>query len=192
MWIRALALAVCFLPAPAAAACGYAAPPSYQDITYVSVSQYSLVGQLHPRFQYEALLTPRSPDPGRRAVASLKATRGVKYTGTFVAVDAQHGLREVVATLERDHFFDLRLTPAPATTFYMDGPEDRITVLRCGVTTTLGTVASGGQVELNDAQGRAFTGLEDDLRNTIFSEKWVLATIEFRSTRIARFPPGAQ
>jgi hypothetical protein len=173
MGIRALVLAIGLLPAPVAAACVYGSPPSYEDITTVSVGQYSLVGQSHPSFQYKGYLTPRSTDPKKRAAATLTATRAVKFNGNFVAADPERSFHDIVATLERNHFFDLRLSPAPETTFYLDGPEDRITVQRCGVTTTLGTVASGGQVNLNDAQGKAFVSLEGDLRNIIFSQKWV-------------------
>ncbi len=109
-------------------------------------------------------------------MATLNATRAVKRIGNFVAVDAQRGFRDVVATLERDRFFELRLRPAPQNIGYIDGPEDAITVVRCGVTTTLGTIASGGQVQLDDVQGNAFRSLEGDLRVTIFSEAWVTPT----------------
>jgi hypothetical protein len=109
-------------------------------------------------------------------MATLNATRAVKLIGNFVAVDAQRGFRDVVATLERDRFFELRLRPAPPNIGYIDGPEDAITVVRCGVTTTLGTIASGGQVQLDDVQGNAFRSLEGDLRATIFSEAWVTPT----------------
>jgi hypothetical protein len=49
-------------------------------------------------------------------------------------------------------------------------------VLRCGITTTLGTVDSGGQVELNDDPEKAFIRLQGDLRDTISSEELTIPT----------------
>lgn len=98
----------------------------------------------------------------------------MKLRGDFVAADPQRTFADVLAVLERNHFFEMRLSPT--ATPYIDGPEDVVTVVRCGVTTSLGTIAKGPQVGLHDAQGQAFFSLGNDLRNTIFSENWTPAT----------------
>ncbi|HET6276498.1 MAG TPA: hypothetical protein VFE16_11265 [Candidatus Cybelea sp.] len=54
--------------------------------------------------------------------------------------------------------------------------EDAVTAIRCGVTTTLGTASAGGTSNLEDAQGKAFLRLEDELRKAIFAEKWIAPT----------------
>lgn len=98
----------------------------------------------------------------------------MKLRGDFVAADPQRTFADVLAVLERDHFFEMRLSPTASP--YIDGPEDVVTVVRCGVTTSLGTIALGPEVDLNDAQGKAFFSLGDDLRNAIFSQAWTRAT----------------
>lgn len=105
---------------------------------------------------------------------TLSAKRAVKLHGDFVAADPQRTFAGVLAVLERNRFFEMRLTPVSPR--YLDGPEDAVTVVRCGVTTTLGTVAPGGQVDLDDAQAKAFFSLGNDLRNAIFSEGWTRST----------------
>lgn len=79
---------------------------------------------------------------------------------------------DVVAVLQQHHFFDVRLNPAKG--LYIDGPEDQVTVVRCGLTTMLGTIPRGGEVELGDDQSKAFFKLEDGLRSAIFSENWIV------------------
>jgi hypothetical protein len=98
----------------------------------------------------------------------------VKLRGDFVAADPQRTFDDVLAALERNHFFEMRLSPT--TEPYIDGLEDVVTVVRCGVTTSLGTIAQGPEVGLHDAQGKAFFSLGDELRNTIFSENWTRTT----------------
>jgi len=81
---------------------------------------------------------------------------------------------DVAAVLERSRFFDMRM--AAPKCCVIDGPEDSITVIRCNVTTTLATVSEGGLANLEDAQSKVFLRLEDQLRRTIFAEKWATPT----------------
>jgi hypothetical protein len=162
-----LALILWLAPISAPASCGAGAPPAYEDIRYVDVSQSSLTGLLHPWFEYEALLVPAHGSVQARANASLSAKRAVKLVGHFEAATPLRTFADVVGVLKADNFFAVQLTPT--TEGYIDGPEDSVTVVRCGITWGLGTIGSGGFVMLNDTQGRAFFKLEDDLRNAIFS-----------------------
>ncbi|MBV8373116.1 MAG: hypothetical protein JOY69_07625 [Candidatus Eremiobacteraeota bacterium] len=162
------------LPIPVAATCEPGAAPSYGDITYIKISQFSLTGIRHPSFHYEATVIPSFGVRKGYATATLIADREVKFQGSFVAVDARRTFSDTVAVLERDGYFNLRLNPS--STLYIDGPEDAITAARCGISTTLGTVSMGGEIDLNDAQFQRFLQLEDDLRYVIFSERWVPQT----------------
>lgn len=146
--------------------------PSYQDIRYAKIVQYSLTGTGWPRYAYEAVTYPQIGAVAGRTVVTLSAKRAVKLHGGFVAADPQRSFSDVLAVLERDRFFEMRLSPTKVR--YIDAPEDVVTVVRCGVTTSLGTIAQGGaEVGLDDAQGKAFFSLENDLRNAIFSENWM-------------------
>ena len=147
---------------------------SYQDITYIRVRQYSLVGILHPRYEFEAIGVPAAGSRPARVTASLSAHRAVPYFGNFVAMNSKQGFDDVAAVLERSRFFDMRMTAAKCCV--IDGPEDSITVIRCNVTTTLATASEGGSANLDDAQGKAFLQLEDRLRQTIFTKKWATST----------------
>ncbi len=171
--MKRLLAAILFLsPAPAIANCTAGATPSYHDITYIRVRQYSLVGILHPRYEFEAVSAPPAGSRPARVTASLSARRAVPYFGNFVATNPKQGFDDVAAVLERSRFFDMRMTVPKCCV--IDGPEDSITVIRCNVTTTLATASEGGSANLDDAQGKAFLRLEDQLRQTIFAEKWVI------------------
>lgn len=169
-----LALVIGLAPISASASCVAGAPPAYEDIRYVDVSQSSLTGPLHPWFKYEALLVPAHGSVPARADVSLSAKRAVKFLGDFEAAAPLRTFADVVSVLKADDFFAMQLTPT--TEGYIDGPEDSVTVDRCGITWGLGTTGSGGFVMLNDTQGRAFFKLEDDLRNAIFSAQWIRST----------------
>jgi hypothetical protein len=154
--------------------CAAGAAPSYGDITYVAVGQSSLTGMSHPWFAFEGTRRPRFGSHKESADVSLTARRAVPFLGNFVAEEPQQAFSAIVAVLERRRFFDMRMT-APYCC-YIDGPEDGVTVVRCGVTTTLGTIGKGGEVRLDDARGEAFFGLEDELRKVIFAQKWTVPT----------------
>lgn len=166
-----LALALGMVPLPVAASCNAGAPLAYGDIGYVAVTQASLTQSLHPWFNFEAVVYPAHGSVETHGYGWLSAKRAVKLTGDFVAADPLRTFAAVMAVLEADNFLAMRLTPTAEG--YIDGPEDAVTVVGCGVTWTLGTAGGRGFVRLDDAQGRAFFKLEDDLRNTIFSAKWV-------------------
>jgi hypothetical protein len=136
----------------------------------VKIIQFSLTGPDRPRYTYEAEFFPRGVHPAR-IEANLSAKQAVKLRGDFVAADPQRSLAGVQDVLERDRFFEMRLSPTD--TRYLDGPEDVVTVVRCGVTTTLSTIPQGGEVGLDDVQAKAFFSLENDLRNVIFSQTWM-------------------
>ncbi len=161
-----IAAAIVVCPLAARASCDTAAPPAYEDITYIKVSQYALVGQQHPWYTYEAAYYIA----GHHANVSLNAHRAVGIIGSFVSTKPLDSFKNVVQALERDRSFAMRLRPAAS--LYLDGPEDSVTVSRCGVTTTLSSVTSSQELNLDDAQGKAFFALLSDLRETIFRQKW--------------------
>lgn len=156
-------------PLPANGACTSGSPPSYEDVTYVKVAQYSLVGQQWPSYTYEGAYY-RFGQHGPHASVTLEARRAAKIRGTYVAVDPMRSFAAIVAVLEKDDFFTLRLQPTKS--LYIDGPEDAITVSRCGVTETLGTAAGSDEMDLQDAQAKVFFAVESDLRGAIFSQQW--------------------
>jgi hypothetical protein len=98
----------------------------------------------------------------------------VKLRGDFVAADPQRSFGDVLAVLERDHFFEMRLSPAKV--LYIDGPEDVVTVSRCGVTTSLSSIARAGELDLEGAQAKEFFNLLGDLRDAIFEAQWTPST----------------
>lgn len=153
-------------PVRSAASCQTGATPSYDDITYVYVEQHALVGNW-PWYTYRATLYANAPKP--HADLALDARRAPLH-GTFVASDPLRAFHDIVSTLRRDDFFAIRL--GPTNNWYLDGPEDAVSVGRCGVTTTVSTVPLGVEFDLSDARGQAFLRLEADLRNAIFSENW--------------------
>jgi hypothetical protein len=150
-------------PVQSTAACVSGSAPSYDDIRYVSVTQYAQEIP-HPSYVYE----------GFRNLARLSAKREVPLQGDFVAVDPLRIFTRVVGILRSASFFDMRLTPARVL-YIGDGAEDAIAVEACGMTWTLGTMGRT-EVELDDAQAHAFFRLEDELRGAIFSAKWIAPT----------------
>lgn len=164
LFLGAFIVLICQLAARAS--CDTGALPAYEDITYVKVAQYSLVGQQYPWYTYEAAYYNGQP----HAAVSLDAHRAVGMKGSFVPAAPVDSFNNVVHVLEKDRFFAMRLRPA--VTLYVDGPEDSVTVARCGVTTTLSSVPSSEELNLDDPQGKAFFALLADLRTTIFGQKW--------------------
>jgi len=158
----------------ASASCDSGAPPSYDDVSYIRIAIYSLVGQLHPWFTYEGSFE-RSlgalGDPNRdHADVTLVARRATKFSGQFEADDPISSFRGLVDVLSRDDFFNMRLHRASG--YYLDGPEDEILVARCGVETILTTLPYGSAADLDDNQGRALFRLERDLQDAVFAQKW--------------------
>lgn len=152
--------------AAARASCDTGAPPKYRDITYVKVAQAALVGMQHPWYTYEAAYYGIA----HRASVSLDAHRGIRLAGSFVSASPLASFESIVQVLKKDRFFALRLHPARA--LYIDGPEDSVTVVRCGVTTTLSSVPLSEEVNLGDAQAKTFGALLDDLRAAILKQNW--------------------
>jgi hypothetical protein len=167
----ALALLV-FAPATAYAACGSTAALTYDDVTYVRFTQFALVGQTHPWFTYESTFYRDTPTRGTYASATVDAKRATKFIGVYAAVDALATSEAILHVLQHHAFFQLRLSTT--NKLYLDGPEDSITVVRCGVTTTLSTTPYGSEIDLSDANAKAFFDLESDLRDSIFVQKWVM------------------
>ena len=89
-------------PAPALANCMAGGTPSYHDITYIRVRQYSLVGILHPRYEFEAISVPPAGSRSARVTASLSAHRAVPYFGNFVAMNPKQDFDDVAGVLERE------------------------------------------------------------------------------------------
>lgn len=140
------------MPLATRASCDTGAAPAYEDVTYIKISQYSLLGQQHPWYKYEAGYC----SVGRYTNASLDAHRAVGMIGSFVSAAPLDSFKSTLHVLERHRFFNMRLQPVAA--LYVDGPEDSVT--------------SSQELRLNNAQGRAFFALLDDLRVTILMQKW--------------------
>ncbi|HEY1682492.1 MAG TPA: hypothetical protein VGF98_12690 [Candidatus Tumulicola sp.] len=171
----ALVTALCFA-APAPAACVPGTTWTYDDIRYVSVVQSAFPNGGWPDYSFEATYFPARATYAERASARLTAKRNVPRTGVFVASDPIASFRKIVGVLKAASFFDMRL--APATSSYIDGPEDTVTVALCGIRWSLGTIVQPGQVAQNDDSGRRFFALESELRKMIFADAWSTSTTE--------------
>ena len=156
------------VPHLANASCDSGASPSYDDVGYVRISIYSLVGQFHPWFTYEGSSTFFQGSD--RSSATLIAKRATKFSGQWEAVDPKLNFRNVVGVLKRDNFFEMRLHQS--ANYYLDGPEDEIIAGRCGVETIVTTLPPGGHADLDDSQGKALFRLERDLQDTVFAQQW--------------------
>jgi hypothetical protein len=176
--VRCLISAIAFVllcPLAAVASCAPGSQPSYDDITYVKFVEYSLVGNQRPAFTFTASrwLYKRIPP---NTYASLEKLKVSPAATPVPAANAANAMAAVVDVLRTHDFFAMKLTPMPATR--LDGPEDSITVERCGVSTTLSTIPKTDEVNLNDAQAKAFFALEDDLRTAIFAQQWENAPVQ--------------
>jgi hypothetical protein len=160
--------ALVLLPICARAGCGPGETPTYQDIQFVEVKRYALVGSQHPRFT--ATFDQRYSGPAKRDLVYAMLYSGSKMpiAGTFV-LDNAATLAPLQRVLEKDRFYQLKLTPT-STHMYLDGPEDSIKVTRCGVATVFG-YGVHSFVE-RDAQWDRLTQLLDDLQSAIYAMAW--------------------
>ena len=166
--LQILVLLVAAAPGVANASCDTGARPSYDEVSYVRISIYSLVGQLHPWFTYEGWSTRIGGSD--RSAATLDAKRATRFTGQWEALDPKSSFSNVVDVLKRDSFFAMRLHQSDY--YHLDGPEDEIVAGHCGVETILTTLGSGRNSDLNDDQGRALFWFERDLQDAVFAQQW--------------------
>jgi hypothetical protein len=159
-------LAIAILPSTAIAGCAPGETPSYADIDGVAVRRYALVGTW-PRFDAHFNLVYYKD--AQVVVGTLDAQWGLPVRGTLSESSGQtfDALRAVL----QDHdFYRLRLTPE--RTIYLDGPEDVVSVSRCGVTTTLGFFVQREFVNQDNGQIKALVALLDDLQRVIGQLPW--------------------
>lgn len=157
------------LPVTVFGTCVGGAVPSYDDIRYVDVRQFSL-SRDRPWYEYQATFFPSDARGNARAIVTLTGKQGVALVGNYVAVEPIATFDQTIAALKAASFFDMRLSPARV--LYIDGPEDGVSVVACGIGWTLGTANRGYEIDLNDSNARRFFTLLDDLRKTIFSAPW--------------------
>jgi hypothetical protein len=80
----------------------------------------------------------------------------------------------LVSILRLGDFFSLRLKQSP--TLYVDGPCERIEVMRCGVVTAIGGLGVGMipfEADLYDAQTARFVRLIKTMQGPIFAWPWL-------------------
>jgi hypothetical protein len=140
--------------------------PTYDDITYIKVTQFSLVASHW--YTYESYY--QTSTDGLRVSVSLESRDAPLPKGQYVAVHPTDAFRSVADILKASQFFDMHL--ALTKTPYIDGPEDEITVERCGVTTTLGTISRTERLDFNAPPAKQFFALEARLRDTSFAQTW--------------------
>jgi hypothetical protein len=150
VWLLAAVAAVC--PSQAFADCTSGSPPSYADIRYVQVREFSLASG-RPGFEVEGFVVPW------RAQMSLKGCRDVPLEGTYDAKNPRRVFATLVAILARNDFFEMQLP---------------VLAKCCGVGTIVGTSPSANGIFGDDPQTRAFLRLEDEIRQKIFSQEWTL------------------
>jgi hypothetical protein len=86
----------------ASASCDDRSSPSYDDISYIKFSEYSLVGQLHPWFTFEGTAYRQSDKP--RVIATLNRRRATTFIGTYQALTPDQAFRSVVEVLRNLDF----------------------------------------------------------------------------------------
>lgn len=157
------------MPLHASASCAAGAKPSYDDVTYLKIVQYSLVGG-RPAYTFSARRYVYARG-GPATYASLLNGRTNASAAAMRAADPNGAFAAVVHVLQRHDFFDMHLQPTQDR--YLDGPEDTIAVGRCGVETALSTIAQSDELDMSGPQAQALFALEDDLRAAIMAQTWV-------------------
>jgi hypothetical protein len=168
------AFALAFIAQRAIAGCAPGETPTYDDIRSIYVDRHALVPASHPQFTAHFVMSvSRNRETGvvtDDAFTGRLDSRNVPLKGSFIESDP-HTFSILRATLKKHDFYALRLTPATKV-ILLDGPEDTITVIRCGVATSIGYFSAGEFVDPQNGQLEALRALLDDLQNAIVTFPW--------------------
>lgn len=172
-----VALAVGATVGAARASCAPDGTPDASDITYVHVRQYPFPVPREPAFDVAVLrrtvLRPNGDAlHGTSARLIALRTEPVPRGNYVLAGDAAALLRDLAATLERADYTTIRFSPA--TRMLLEGPNDTVTVQRCGVTTIISTNPDPLVAQTySDANGKRFLDLVDAIDAIVSAQNWV-------------------
>jgi hypothetical protein len=148
-------------PMPALATCAPGGMPTYKDVEAIAVRRCGTVG-----FIYEFATT-------NDGFLFFRGQFNTPVTGQYTGHDGQALFANLVHILEAGDFFSIRLKDSP--TFYIDGPCEKIEVMRCGVLTIVGGLGFTNipfEADVKDAQTRRLVSLISTMQGRIFAWSW--------------------
>ena len=157
----------------ALADCGRGRIASYSDVESIYVERLQEGGP-----DFKALVT-RSGD------VLFIGRRHVRDAGTYDVADGLDLFEKLAAIIEKRDFYSMQLRPYASATplpkgiigrTIVDGPDDHVAVLRCGVLTKIETYGGSDSVFLandpDDPQTKSFIDLVDALQAPILAWPW--------------------
>lgn len=153
--------AVVASPMPALANCVPGGTPTYGDVAGVAVSRCGTVGYI---YQFAAT---------NDGFLFFRGQFNTPVAGQYTGHDGRTLFANLVQTLEQGDFFSIRLKKSP--TLYVDGPCEKIEVMRCGVLTTVGGLGFTNipfEADVTDFQTRRLISLIDAVQGHIFAWPW--------------------
>lgn len=171
--------AIIAVPFRGSAACEMGGRLDTGDVTSVQIRRSTFPLGIGPQYGVSAQRQLRSVGGGTRYIASATLStysaqplpRGPYVLGS--SDDAETLLRALADELQRSDFFSMRLTPLNA--WPIDVPSESVSVLRCGVRTTLATVGESIPWRRADENGKRFVALIDRLSAIVFAQPWMSA-----------------
>lgn len=149
------------MPALVRADCGPGGEPTWRDIKGVAIQRCGTVG-----FIYTFMVTSDG-------FMAFHGQDNTPVKGWYEGHDGRTLFVSLVNILRLGDFFALRLKESP--TLYIDGPCERIEVMRCGVLTSVGGLGMGiipFEADIDDAQTKRFVRLIETMQNPIFAWPW--------------------
>jgi hypothetical protein len=174
----------------ALAECGSGHTPSYSDVESIYVERLQAGGP-----NYKLLVT-------RPGEVLFIGRRHVPDFGTYSGDDGSALFKKLAAIIVKRDFYSMQLQPHAAASplpkgiiarFWVDGPDDHVAVLRCGVLTTIETYGGSDSVFLandpDDPQVRSFVEFVDALQAPILAWPWLKERRELRPAPAASTTP---
>jgi hypothetical protein len=176
--------------AVALAKCAPGLNPSYSDVESIYVERLQTGGP-----NYKLLVT-------RPGEVLFIGRRLVPNVGTYDGDDGSALFDKLVAIIEMREFYSMQLQPYASATplpkgiiarTIVDGPDDHVAVLRCGVVTKIETYGESDSVFLandpDNPQTKSFVDLVDALQAPILAWPWRKEHRELRPTPTASTAP---
>jgi hypothetical protein len=173
----------------ALAECGPGRVATYADVESIYVERRPVAGP-----NYKTLVT-------RRGEVLYIGRRHVPDIGTFDGDDGSALFEQLVAILKARDFYAMQLrssaltTPVPKAsgqTVWVDGPDDHVALLRCGVSTKVETHGMNDSFFLSnnpdDPQTKLFVELVDALQVPILKWPWRKEHLDLHPTPHASSP----
>ncbi|MGC8485836.1 MAG: hypothetical protein ACP5O6_09415 [Candidatus Baltobacteraceae bacterium] len=144
--------------------CAIGGARRYRDISGISVRRTGLTDIGDPKYRFSV---------DKNGFVAFDGAEKTPIVGNYDGRDGRQLLLRLVAILRNRSFFEMSLRTSRK--IYIDGPEDSISVLRCGVVTTISTVGSRSvafEAALHGERMRRFFALLRALEAPIFAWPW--------------------